>query len=401
MQLKTPKNFSKLGKFRNKVLKTLSVATLSLAIGATTLLNDGIATTPSATVQANKTDALSSATFAYLDVGQGNSELIKVGKKAILIDTGKGSEYDELQYQLEKLKVSKINTLVISHPDADHMENADEIISDYGVKKVIMPEIGATTQCYKRLLSAIKTKKVKTVHPEIGDTIKFAKGCKAKVLSVDASSSDKNEASLVMRVTYGSRSFLYMGDATAKVESDIIDSGEEIASDVYLMAHHGSDTANGILFQKKVLSAAYKIAVISVGDDNSYGHPVKQVVDRANRFAKSLYRTDKKGAIVFKTDGKKLKKSFIKVTHSSKKSSGSGSGSGASSGSSSSGRTNGRGNSNSGTSTSNSTTSTWVYVTDTGSKYHKDGCRYLSQSKIRKKLSDAKAEGYEPCSVCY
>lgn len=293
-------------RLKSKILKFLSIATISLAVGTSSLSGGTITTTE--TVQASKTDALSTATFAYLDVGQGNAELIKAGKKTILIDTGKGSEYDELEYQLKKLKVSKINTLVISHPDADHMENADDIINDYGVKKVIMPKISATTQCYNRLLGAIKAKKVKTVHPETGDTLKFAKECKAKVLSVDASSSDKNEASLVMRVTYGSKSFLYMGDATAKAESNILESGETVSSDVYLLAHHGSDTANGILFQKKVLSADDKIAIISVGDDNSYGHPVKQVVDRANRFAKAVYRTDKKGGCHLKDRWQKVKK---------------------------------------------------------------------------------------------
>ena len=381
-------------KLRNKILKFLSVATLSLAIGTTSVTGGSISTTEKA--QASKTESLKTATFAYLDVGQGNAELIKAGKKTVLIDTGKGSEYDELEYQLKKLNVSKINTLVISHPDADHMENADDIINDYGVKKVIMPKISATTQCYNRLLGAIKAKKVKTVHPEIGDTLTFAKNCKANVLSVDASSSDKNEASIVMRVTYGSKSFLYMGDATAKVESDILDSGETVSSDVYLMSHHGSDTSNGILFQRKVLSSGDKIAVISVGKDNSYGHPDNNVVNRANRFAKAVYRTDKKGAIIFKTDGEKLKKSFIKVTHSS-------SGKSSSSGHSHSSNSNDHRhtNSHSSNASNSSTTSTYVYVTDTGSKYHKSGCRYLSQSKIRMKLSDARSAGYEPCSVCY
>ena len=372
-------------KLKNKILRFLSVAALSLAVGTTSVAGGSITTAEK--VQAGKASTLSTATFAYLDVGQGNAELIRVGKKTILIDTGKGSEYDELKYQFKKLKVTKINTLVISHPDADHMENADEIIKDYGVKEVIMPKISATTKCYKQMKSAIKEKKAKTVHPKIGDTLKFTKDCKAKVLSVDASKKDKNEASLVMRVTYGSRSFLYMGDATAKVESDILQSGETVASNVYLMSHHGSDTANGILFQKKVLSAAsYKIAVISVGKDNSYGHPVKQVLARVNKFAKSVYRTDKKGAIIFKTNGKKLEKSFIKVKHSS-------------SGSKSTSSNKSSSDSSKNNTTKNNTT--WIYVTETGNKYHKDGCRYLKKSKIKKKLSDAKAQGYEPCSVCF
>lgn len=373
-------------KLKNKILNLLSATALSMAVVTTAFTNS--ATAP--TLHATETEKLKTATFAYLDVGQGNAEVIKSGKKTILIDTGKGSEYDELEYQLKKLKVSNIDTLIISHPDADHMENADDVIKDYDVKKVIMPKISATTQCYDRLKSALKSEKVETIHPETGDTLNLSKNCKANVLSIDASSSDKNEASLVMRVTYGDTSFLYMGDATAKVEGDILASGETVASDVYLMSHHGSDTANGILFQKKVLSADHKIAIISVGKDNSYGHPVKQVVDRAKRFADDVYRTDKKGAIVLKSDGSKLKESFIEVTHSS--SSGSSRGSGGNS--SSSGNSNNNRN-------NHSSSGTYVYVTETGTKYHKADCRYLNSSKIRKRLSEAKNAGYEPCSVCY
>lgn len=375
-------------KLKNKILNLLSATALSMAVVTTAFTNS--ATAP--TLHATETKTLKTATFAYLDVGQGNAEVIKSGKKTILIDTGKGSEYDELEYQLKKLKVSKIDTLIISHPDADHMENADDVIKDYDVKKVIMPKISATTQCYERLKSALKSEKVETIHPETGDTLNLSKNCKANVLSIDASSSDKNEASLVMRVTYGDTSFLYMGDATAKVEGDILASGETVASDVYLMSHHGSDTANGILFQKKVLSADNKIAIISVGKDNSYGHPVKQVLDRAKRFADKVYRTDKKGAIVIKSNGSKLKESFIEVTHSS--SSGSSRGSG--------GTSNSSGNQNRNNNRNNhSSSGTYVYVTETGTKYHKAGCRYLNSSKIRKRLSEAKDAGYEPCSVCY
>lgn len=337
-------------------------------------------------VESNISNAktLKEATFAYLDVGQGNAELIKVGNKSILFDTGKGSEYDELTEQLSKLKVKSINTLIVSHPDADHMENADKFIANYHVKKIVCPKVSSSTQCYRRMVTAIKKYKVKKIHPNIGQTLALAKACKAKVLSVDASS-EKNEASLVLRVTYGSTSFLYMGDATARVESDILSSGSKIASDVYLLSHHGSDTANGILFQKKALSSKNKIAVISVGN-NAYGHPVREVVNRAKKFAKKLYRTDKNGAIVFKTDGKKLSTSFIKVVHSS---AGSYSRPKQSSGLTTNQKSNSSGSKG------------YVYITRTGTKYHKGNCRYLRSSKVKVKLSQAKAKGLEPCSVCY
>lgn len=118
--------------------------------------------------------ALKNATFAYLDVAQGNAELIKIGNQAVLIDTGKHSEYSTLQSQLKRLGVKTISTLVVTHPDADHMESADDVIADYHVKKIILPQIASTTQCYKRMMSAISKHKVKKdpsadrLHPETG-----------------------------------------------------------------------------------------------------------------------------------------------------------------------------------------------------------------------------------------
>lgn len=331
---------------------------------------------------------LKTASFAYFDVGQGNSALIKSGSSSVLIDTGKKSEYSTLQRQLRQLNTSKIDTLVISHPDSDHMESADQIISSYHVKKIIFPKISATTQCYKKMIAAVKKYNLKTVHPVSGQKMKLAPSCSATILSVDASSNDKNEASIVMRVTYGSRSFLYMGDATARVESNILSKGNKIASDVYLMSHHGSDTANGALFVKKALSSKYKNAVISVGAGNSYGHPVKSVVRRAYRYARAVYRTDKKGMILYKTNGSNLKVSFKKFTHQT---------------SSYSTRTTARRSTKTHSTSKNSSSSSkeWVYVTNSGKKYHNAGCRYLASSSIKIKLNNAKSQGYTPCSICH
>lgn len=332
--------------------------------------------------------ALKNATFAYLDVAQGNAELIKIGSQAILIDTGKHSEYGTLQSQLKSLGVKTISTLVVTHPDADHMESADDVIADYKVKKIILPQIASTTQCYKRMISAISKYNVKMVHPQTGCVLKLAPSCKGTVLSVDASSSDTNEASIVMRVTYGSRSFLYMGDATARVENSILASGKPIASDIYLLSHHGSDTANGVLFVKKALSSKYKTAIISVGKNNSYGHPVANVVRRAETYAKSLYRTDQKGCIIATTNGENLRIKFKKVTHSG------------SSYSRSSYRTSGTAKSSAGKSSSVKDVSEVVYITKTGTKYHTKNCRYLRSSSIKTTLSEARNKGLTPCSVC-
>lgn len=363
-------------------------------------LNVSLTAMPVSGMTVCRAKAIKKATFAFLDVGQGNAGLIKVGSNSVLIDTGRAGEYDTLKKQLDKLNVSVVNTLIVSHPDSDHMESADRIISEYKVKRIIMPQIKSDTRCYQRMMDAVKKRKVKVLNPETGQQIELAAGCRAKVLSVDAGDNDKNEASIVMRVTYGDRSFLYMGDATARVESGILESGENIASDVYLMSHHGSDTANGVLFVKSVLSSKYKNAVISVGADNSYGHPDKFVLGRVQKYAAKVYRTDKNGGIVYKTDGNTLKVSFIKVKHSKTDSY-------VPSRTYTSPRKDYSSKSRDGkdnNSTDNSSTAddkVYVYVTKTGKKYHKDGCRYLNASKIKIRLGEAKGRGMTACSVCY
>ncbi|MCR5202449.1 MAG: MBL fold metallo-hydrolase [Lachnospiraceae bacterium] len=347
-----------------------------------------------------RTDAatLKRAVFAYLDVAQGNAELIKIGKRSILIDTGRLSEYDELMKQLKKLKVKRISTLVVSHPHADHMESASLVIQKYKVKKIIMPKIKSDTKCYVRMKRAIRKYKVKKVIPKTGNRLKLAEGCYAKILSVDASSSDKNEASIVMRVTYGKRSFLYMGDATARVEHNIMASGMTYASDIYLISHHGSDAANGIMFVKNALLSAYGVAVISVGKNNSYGHPTKFVLRRVKKYSQYLFRTDKNGAIIFYTNGNNLKYRCIKVKHSSKNNY---SYSSYSSSSSSKNKSKATSSSKNTSSKSKKTKSKkYVYITETGSKYHHKGCRYLSDSCIKIRLKKAKRLGYTPCSRC-
>lgn len=151
------------------------------------------------------------------------------------------------------------------------------------------------------------------------------------------------------------------------------------------MSHHGSDTANGVLFVKKALASKYKTAVISVGAGNSYGHPVPNVVRRAQKYADHLYRTDEKGCIVAKTDGNSLRFSFQTIRHTTYQA---GSTRNAVKSKKNTKKTKVKGKSK------------VVYTTNIGKKYHRAGCRYLKKSKIRIKLSEAKAQGLTPCSIC-
>lgn len=243
----------------------------------------------------------------YIDVGQGNAELIQTPEgKNILIDTGMKSAYDNLKKILKENNVKTIDYLIISHPDQDHMDSAEYVIKDYGVKKCYMSEFKKDTYCYKYMMKALEENNVNVVYPDTGDKISFTDTCVGTVLSVNAGDgTDANAASLVLRVTFGDRSFIYMGDAPAAVENEIM-TRSDVASDVYLISHHGSASATGILFAKSVLSAKYKYAVISVGKDNDYGHPVANVIRRLETFSDKILRTDEAGTITFVTDGNEI-----------------------------------------------------------------------------------------------
>ena len=195
------------------------------------------------------------------------------------------------------------------------------------------------------------------IHPRTGSTLKLAPSCKGTVLSADASSSDTNEASIVMRVTYGSRSFLYMGDATARVENAILASGKAVASDIYLLSHHGSDTANGVLFVKKRwlpntrqrLFRWEKITATAIR---------RQCCPPCGNVRQSLVPNRSKGCIIATTNGENLQIKFKKVTHSG------------SSYSRSSYRSSGATKSSAAKSSSVKDVSEVVYITKTGTKYH-------------------------------
>ncbi|MDD6208403.1 MAG: MBL fold metallo-hydrolase [Clostridiales bacterium] len=247
--------------------------------------------------------ALSGIEISYLDVHQGNASLIQADGRVILFDTGSYSNYPLLKKQLSKKGISHIDCLILSHPDADHMGSAASILTDYSVPVLYQSRLHKDTKAFQKLTEAIEQNQVTVHYPNTGDTLSLSRNLSAQVLSANAgskNSDDANAASLVLRMTYGSCHFLFMSDAPASVESDIL-STYDVRSDVYLVSHHGSDTANGISFIKEV-GASY--AVISVGKDNSYGHPDKNVLSRLKKYAQHVLRTDEDGMITITSDGK-------------------------------------------------------------------------------------------------
>jgi len=237
----------------------------------------------------------------YIDVGQGDSELIQYGGKNMLIDAGPTVAGSRVSKFLKAHGVSSIDVLVSTHPHEDHIGGMLTVLNDFPVKVVYDSGRPHTTQTYEQYLTLIDKKNIKYVVPEAGDIIDFAPGVKVQVLSAGVDSDDLNEQSIVMKVAYGDTSFLFTGDIGFDAESSLLKSGYNLKSDVLKVGHHGSRHSSGTSFLKAVDP---KYSVIEVGADNSYNHPSKQALGRLQAAGSTVYRTDYDGTVEAASDGK-------------------------------------------------------------------------------------------------
>lgn len=239
----------------------------------------------------------------FIDVGQGDAALIQVDGTNSLIDTGTSAHYDDLSSYLDEQGVEQIDNMIITHPDADHMGSAYKVIQEYSIENFYTSDAVNKSQAYKKMIKALKDKQLEKQVPEAGDSIDFGTGSKGILLGPIGESRDNNESSLVIRLDYGDNSFLFTGDTTARMENQM-NEAYDIDVDVLKASHHGSDTANGIMF---IRDASPIYSVISVGADNHYGHPDKNVLRRLETYtSKEVLRTDEMGSIIITSDGEHL-----------------------------------------------------------------------------------------------
>ncbi len=240
----------------------------------------------------------------FIDVGQGDATYIKMPNgENVLIDGGRQGQGDKIIAYLKKEKVSQIDVMIATHPDADHMGGLDEVLKAFKVKAVYAPKVEHTTNAYKDFLKAVKAKNLKIKTAKSGVNLGL-KGVTAKFVgpTKDYAKSDLNNWSAVLHVTYNKNKFLFAGDAEKAAETDMVKSKQTLQADVLKVGHHGSKTSSNTDFLKVVKP---KYAVISVGK-NSYGHPTKEVLDRFKAAKSTVYRTDQKGTIFFTSTGTKI-----------------------------------------------------------------------------------------------
>lgn len=240
----------------------------------------------------------------FIDVGQGDSILIQVNSKNLLIDSGPSTSKDKLLKYINSLKISKFDYIIATHPHEDHIGNMSYIIDNFEVLNFYAPKISSNTKAFETMIESLVMKdlKIKVLKPNI-KSIDLGENTKVDVFSPISNEYENiNNFSSIIKISYGNNSFLFTGDSEELSEKEVLSKGYDLKSDVLKIGHHGSSSSTS----KRFLDAVDPyIAVISVGKDNSYGHPSQEVLSRLKDL--TIYQTDLDGNILIKSDGYSLK----------------------------------------------------------------------------------------------
>jgi competence protein ComEC len=310
----------------------------------------------------------------FIDVGQGDSIFVELPNgRTMLIDAGPVSAGRSVVNYIKDLGYKRIDYLIATHPHEDHIGGIPTVLKSFTVGEVWAPNVSHTTQTYEDFLDAVADKSLSIHTARSGVSFDMPDRLDVEILSpINTSYTDLNDWSAIIKITFGACDFLFTGDASAST----ILAAENEHVDVLKVGHHGSNTSTNEALVAQ-LSPTY--SVISCGTGNTYGHPTDAVL--AALASSHVYRTDTQRTIIAECDGEKItfnkeptspvqaipEPEVVAPTPVEPEP---------------------------------SSDYTEVYITDTGDKYHRDGCRYLRNSKIPIGLSDALARGYAPCKVC-
>lgn len=237
----------------------------------------------------------------FIDVGQGDSILIESNHEYMLIDAGNNEDGEVVVDYLLEEGVDKLKYIIATHPHEDHIGGMDDVIKQFDVETVLMPDVVHTTKTFEDVLSAIASKNLEITTPLVGEQYKIGEA-KFTIVTPDneIDESNLNNASIGIKLVNGSNSFLMCGDAEKSVEKEMLKEGIDVSAQVYKVSHHGSETSTSSEFLKAV-SPEY--AVISCGADNKYGHPHIETLRKLSDLNVEVFRTDVNGTIIAESDG--------------------------------------------------------------------------------------------------
>lgn len=238
----------------------------------------------------------------YIDVGQGDCTLITCGGQTMLIDAGDNSKGTAIWKYLYDRNITQIDYMIGTHPDTDHIGGMDVILTKFDCGTVIMPEIVNDTKTYQEVIETMDYWGYKNTPPVVGNTYILGDAT-FTIVAPNRNYGDINNFSIGILLVHGNNRFLFLGDAEEESEMDILQNGLDISAEVLKVAHHGSKTSTS---WNLVNAVSPQYAVISCGENNSYGHPSAEVLNTLRAAGVSVYRTDEQGSIIAYSNGQNI-----------------------------------------------------------------------------------------------
>lgn len=238
----------------------------------------------------------------FIDVGQGDAALIQCDGHYMMIDGGPSSASSLVYTILMDEQIKNLDVMIATHPDEDHIGGLSGALNYATVETVYSPVTEHDTKTFKSLLKYIGKQGVTLTVPDDATVFKLG-SAEVEILGPVTEGADTNNNSIVTRITYGSNSFLFMGDAEFAEEYSLIKARKDVSCDVIKIGHHGSKTSSTYAL---INTAKPAYAVISAGKNNEYGHPTEEVLKKLSIRNIEIYRTDQQGDVFCMSDGENI-----------------------------------------------------------------------------------------------
>lgn len=344
-------------------------------------------------------EADSTFTIHYIDVGQADAALVECDGHYMLIDGGNREDSDLIYSYLRNHGVTHLDYMICSHAHADHVGGLAGALNYATVDIAYCPVTEYDSDTFRNFTKYLGKQGIEITVPEPGDT--FSLGSAAvQILGPISPSDEPNNTSIVLRIEYGMTSFLFTGDAELEEESEILNAGYDISCTVLKVGHHGSDSSTSYRWLRE---AAPKYAVISVGDDNEYGHPTENTLSKLRDADVTVFRTDMQGDIICTSDGKNVS---FSVEYNPNADTLAGAGAGGNHAKETEPEDTQSGTTGSDAADPGADQQTYILNTNT-KKFHYPSCSSVDQMSDRNKKEvvanreDLIEDGYDPCGRCH
>ena len=235
----------------------------------------------------------------FIDVGQALSVLVECDGQFMLYDGGNVDDGSLVVSYLQNQGVEELQYVFCSHAHEDHVGGLAAALAYFPANHVYSPVTEADTKCFQDFVKYTQQQGLQVEVPAVG-TVWPLGSATVTLLGPVKQYDETNDTSLVLRIDYGSTSFLLTGDMESDAERDLVESGANLKADVLQVGHHGSSTSSSYLFLNAVLP---EMGIISCGVNNKYGHPHEETLSILRDAGVDVYRTDLMGTITIGSDG--------------------------------------------------------------------------------------------------